>query len=859
MKEPRKNGIAAFIMAMDEGPFLEYAIRSVSTIADTVYVFECVEPWSGCDVERTGLTKEIVDSVSETVDNVKYIELPAGMTYDTPEGTETTQRNWAMSVMEADGHDWIWLVDADEVYDSREAEALWDWFSDVIEHNPETLGARASWYTYWRSMHWVVSPPEPFMPSVILHSSCRLEQIRVMDKQSESKVANVPSDVCMVHHFSWTKRPHQIYRKISSWGHTDDVQTDWFENKFLAWNPGEGENFHPTVPEHYKRIERRSFELPDVVQNHPWISTEVISDSDIKPIILNHNNPENADCLYSRLKTAFPDVELWDSGSPKEGIPENITEAFANIYWEGAWREAMRRYADREVVWILGCDLGLKQSAEKYRQAIETSIPFGCWSPAIDGRAHDFMQEEYCDGRCGVTNVEGMGLAVSGELIRTIRARFAVSTVIGFGQDFWLCAKARENNMTNFVDGRVSVKHPPGIGYNEEKAHQLMEAAFSARYGRDFRRTLFEYSSDFTHNLEEKKSDMSEQLTIATVDNGWGARAFDQITSNFPECRRVIMRKGISRFEDEVDAEVMDYDENLTVLREADILLFTRIGPMNVHEMEQMMGEGKPVVADVRFHNNRISHEKDGFVYGNGMWAVHWLNHLVNNKDTRDKIGETARNKFAHKVPENQHQTEKQITATVITPTYKRDPETVKRAIDCMKLQTMTDWEHLICSDGICEDNIKQLVDELNDSRVKYNYTEKRIEGDYGNIVRSEMLQKARGKYVVFMDDDNLIMPHYLERMINAIEESEKDFAVCRIVHFGPLREDIAGKPPQVLTGIPVELHRVDSLQVVARRDAIQDIGWDTENGYLADGYTLQALGNNYEYVEVPEILGYHM
>jgi hypothetical protein len=34
---------------------------------------------------------------------------------------------------------------------------------------------------------------------------------------------------------------------------------------------------------------------------------------------------------------------------------------------------------------------------------------------------------------------------------------------------------------------------------------------------------------------------------------------------------------------------------------------------------------------------------------------------------------------------------------------------------------------------------------------------------------------------------------------------------------------------------------------------------FDTEKGYLADGHTLQALGEKYEYVEVPEVLGFHM
>ena len=39
----------------------------------------------------------------------------------------------------------------------------------------------------------------------------------------------------------------------------------------------------------------------------------------------------------------------------------------------------------------------------------------------------------------------------------------------------------------------------------------------------------------------------------------------------------------------------------------------------------------------------------------------------------------------------------------------------------------------------------------------------------------------------------------------------------------------------------------------------MQEVGWNTEQGYLADGHTLQALGEKYEHVEVPEVLGFHM
>jgi hypothetical protein len=111
----------------------------------------------------------------------------------------------------------------------------------------------------------------------------------------------------------------------------------------------------------------------------------------------------------------------------------------------------------------------------------------------------------------------------------------------------------------------------------------------------------------------------------------------------------------------------------------------------------------------------------------------------------------------------------------------------------------------------------------------------------------------------MFLDDDNIVFPQYIDVMVKAIESSGADFAVARVLHFGPLNEAVIGKPPKVLTGIPVKLYHVDPLQVMVRRKAMLDIGWDADVGYLSDGITLEKLGNKYKHVEVPELLGIHM
>jgi len=196
---------------------------------------------------------------------------------------------------------------------------------------------------------------------------------------------------------------------------------------------------------------------------------------------------------------------------------------------------------------------------------------------------------------------------------------------------------------------------------------------------------------------------------------------------------------------------------------------------------------------------------------------------------------------------------------SVITPTYHRDPVVLRRCVCCMLLQTTTSWEQLVCSDGGEEESAKKLVEGFSDPRIKYRFlSTPKKDGDYGNTVRSEMLKEAKGKYVLFCDDDNIILPEYLEKMAHAIENSGTDFAVCRVIHFGPLNEIEVGKPPKVLSGDPVKLYHIDPLQILVKREAILKVGWDTTVGYLSDGVTLENLGKAFKHVRLNDVLGVH-
>ena len=195
---------------------------------------------------------------------------------------------------------------------------------------------------------------------------------------------------------------------------------------------------------------------------------------------------------------------------------------------------------------------------------------------------------------------------------------------------------------------------------------------------------------------------------------------------------------------------------------------------------------------------------------------------------------------------------------TIITPTFRRHPDIVQRNIECVRAQSYTHWQHIICSDGIFEKDVYDLVLQEGDTRRKYCVSEKHY-GDFANSVRHEMLMKhADTEYVLFYDDDNIILPNYLEKMIGAIENSTngEQFAICQLMHFGPVVKSV-GNPPVLLKGLP-KVKYIDTLQVVVRSKAMKTVGW-LKNGYCSDGYTFEELGKRFSFVRVNECLALHM
>jgi hypothetical protein len=204
----------------------------------------------------------------------------------------------------------------------------------------------------------------------------------------------------------------------------------------------------------------------------------------IKVVIFNHNQRQTADCLWSQLSNTF-DTALLDSQSDREQVSNYTTHRFENLYWAGCWNKAWELFPDSDVIWGIGADCTLNSSVADTLAALHSDYPFGVWSPAFTGRAHEYMKAPLGPRVFSVRYLEGMAFAISRELWQRLGS-FDVQNQIGHGLDLLACYESKKAGLTNVLDSRISMYHPPGISYDLERARAEMYECLERKVGPDW-------------------------------------------------------------------------------------------------------------------------------------------------------------------------------------------------------------------------------------------------------------------------------------------------------------------------------------------------------------------------------------
>lgn len=109
---------------------------------------------------------------------------------------------------------------------------------------------------------------------------------------------------------------------------------------------------------------------------------------------------------------------------------------------------------------------------------------------------------------------------------------------------------------------------------------------------------------------------------------------------------------------------------------------------------------------------------------------------------------------------------------SIIMPSYNTAPyirETIQSVLD----QTYQNWE-LIIVDDCSTDNADAIVASIKDERIRYLKNEK---NSGAAVSRNRALREAKGRWIAFLDSDDLWMPEKLEKQIFFMEKNGYSFS----------------------------------------------------------------------------------
>ena len=109
---------------------------------------------------------------------------------------------------------------------------------------------------------------------------------------------------------------------------------------------------------------------------------------------------------------------------------------------------------------------------------------------------------------------------------------------------------------------------------------------------------------------------------------------------------------------------------------------------------------------------------------------------------------------------------------SIIMPSYNTGTF-IAETIQSVLAQTYADWE-LIIVDDCSKDNTDEVIAGFHDDRIRYLKNEK---NSGAAVSRNRALREAKGKWIAFLDSDDVWLPRKLEKQIAFMEMNNYHFS----------------------------------------------------------------------------------
>lgn len=135
---------------------------------------------------------------------------------------------------------------------------------------------------------------------------------------------------------------------------------------------------------------------------------------------------------------------------------------------------------------------------------------------------------------------------------------------------------------------------------------------------------------------------------------------------------------------------------------------------------------------------------------------------------------------------------------SVVTPAYNAE-RFISETIESVLAQTYSNWEMIIVDDASTDRTIEIVQSYVNkDHRIKLHQLEK---NSGSGVARNRAMDLAKGRFIAFLDSDDLWMPEKLERQIKFMLENDIAFSFTKYVR---MEED--GTVTNAVTDAPAKV-----------------------------------------------------
>jgi hypothetical protein len=193
--------------------------------------------------------------------------------------SDEAERNAILDRARADGMDYLIVQDADEFYTPESYRQN----LEGIAANPNHPVYRCPWIVFWKTTDYVLTcrnsifdKPTPVTTCPNYAVNCKMPDVYF----SKSRLINRMGEAFMLDglclHLSWVLDDELVLKKVLTWGHSHQFNgKKWYQQKWLAWAPGETNLGHITRVDFGPAIKYK-VDLPEELKNLPALKQDYV-------------------------------------------------------------------------------------------------------------------------------------------------------------------------------------------------------------------------------------------------------------------------------------------------------------------------------------------------------------------------------------------------------------------------------------------------------------------------------------------------------------------------------------------------------------------------------------------------------